>query len=1737
MTTQYDLRLGVQTDGAERKVVTLEQSLKRVGTEADRAATATARSATAAREYGTAATSSTRAANESTAAHGRNAAAQQGAARAARELGTESGRASTAMAQQSKTGSELIGTLRGLAAAYGVVQGLNMARDAVQTGLAWEAQTRALNTATGSAADGAKELAFLRAETSRLGLNLDGLTGTYGKFLAASKALSREDQRELFLGVAEASTALALSQEQSTGALNAFLQMASKGTVQAEELRGQLGERIPGAFDMAARAMGVSTIELNKMLERGEVLASDLLPKMAAEMRKTFGPEAAKNVDSLTAQMNRFANATHSAKVAFTEGFGEGLSAGLKGAKRELDGINDGLTTTGRLLGAIIIAEDKWLALLKKIASIPRIVGQAAANAASGGIVDQQAIDKMIADTGTYRGKIVEVSEAQRYRATTAKDAASAEEQFAAGVDKAWKAHLAALEAAQKRAEAERQLHDGIRDQTKELDVLYEALRKGREEYDLYSEAQGLGLEITDGLSKAERDLTKAYVAKKKALEDLKSLEEANRAANEAFLTAWEATAAERAEAGYASGAEIADQIAAGIADSGDQFEIPGQFDIDPGIAYARLLEANEKAAADAKSKAKEAADAWQGQLDGLADGIGATIGDAFAEMAMTGEFNFGRMLENMMSLFVQFLADQLSAWVANQIKMAAASYATGGGGGGGVNVGQAAGMFGGGGGGSMTAASATTLGIVAVFAAAIYAWHEDRQHEYERMTEAIRDIEDVFEGLSDTLGQYLPARSSGVDVRKDGDRYRARVGFDDGGAGYAYFDEYADAIGASILSSLREQLGQGDKWFDGPLAHLGEEAQKVIGSITDEIINMGQAGVEWLNEGLALARQLDQLGMTEMEKTLAELRREYENNIRKAAEYGLSLQKVGDLYRQQLGQLEQSLRDRIAQYLPGYDPIGAEFDRIREDNNALRAEYERQREALNEHIRQVLRTISNLEAGIGSGQGPAGGSGLRDAFNNVAETLRGMMDGAVGLSVDLARELMGQFNDLARAATESGGLTPEAARRIEAQREILADLMRQLELLGTGLSDEEIAAAEREARRRQNRGTRANEREALSEQFRDLVATHLPDLVRELVATQREIQRMSDEAARLGVDAALTADALRVMREQLAAQATDAYLSVAERMANLLGDEEALAELAQIRYDMELAQLGVQIAMLEESGLLQEEQVQRLWELYRRLPLTLPGDTGGDDTAPTGDGSGVLGALGIELGTMLERFEILERAARWVEMLTGATKDLDPELAAVRERIAGMSDEARAFVADQLFLQLGDQLVAFVERYGLEVEGMEEFKRQLEWVRFQLEIANMQVQLDMLVSLGLISEELELKIRGVLAAAGELDPNDPIFGGGPPIVPQAPTTTINDDRERFLERLNDTIREWMELPLGDLQREARGLRREYDELRTEATRLRIATTQLDAAWRVLVQNFVDDALEQFERLGESPLDRELADIRDRFADIRAALTELGAGQADFLRVAAAETAALDDFWRRATEGLRGFLAELEGADPRRSSQDRFESARDEFRRLAALAATGDLEALGQLEAAAREYRTEANAYLGQGVQSNQVLDEITSVLRALTETNPLTGNTLEGVRDDVQTGNNILRQIREALAPGSTDIPRPRVTGGLGNDHPAIVAATSGAQAALAARSGYQTPQISADAAATAQREQQRRDDEAKSREARQAARDAAALEQREREYSAMLEQNAILRQLLAAQLDAAGPAGGVKQ
>ncbi|GAB5390195.1 MAG: hypothetical protein Alpg2KO_31630 [Alphaproteobacteria bacterium] len=239
----------------------------------------------------------------------------------------------TALGQMTNTVSGLTAALAaGGVAAVGFF-GTQFVRSSIETTMQLDAMDRAMKQATGSFEAAAEEMGFVREESDRLGLELLTTTQGYTKLASAARGTSLEGEqtRQLFLGISEASVVLGLNAEKTSGALTAVEQIMSKGKVSAEELRGQLGERIPGAFQIAARAMGVTTQELDKMLQQGELMADEFLPKFARQLRKEFGEAAVESASSAQAEFNRFNNALIDMQRRFANsGVLDGVTEGVR---------------------------------------------------------------------------------------------------------------------------------------------------------------------------------------------------------------------------------------------------------------------------------------------------------------------------------------------------------------------------------------------------------------------------------------------------------------------------------------------------------------------------------------------------------------------------------------------------------------------------------------------------------------------------------------------------------------------------------------------------------------------------------------------------------------------------------------------------------------------------------------------------------------------------------------------------------------------------------------------------------------------------------------------------------------------------------------------------------------------------------------------------------------------------------------------------------------------------------------------------------------------------------------------------------------------------------------------------------------------------------------------------------------------------------------------------------------
>ena len=158
----------------------------------------------------------------------------------------------------------------------------------------------------GSTAGAISKLDYIYEVSAKLGLEFQSTAESAKGFFAAGKGTTlQKDLNNIFEGVAQAGTALSLTTDQMDGVFLALGQMISKGKVQAEELRGQLGERLPGSFNLAAKAMGVTTAQLDDMLKKGQVTAEDMLPKLAAVLKEEFGPAAEQAAQGAQGAVNR----------------------------------------------------------------------------------------------------------------------------------------------------------------------------------------------------------------------------------------------------------------------------------------------------------------------------------------------------------------------------------------------------------------------------------------------------------------------------------------------------------------------------------------------------------------------------------------------------------------------------------------------------------------------------------------------------------------------------------------------------------------------------------------------------------------------------------------------------------------------------------------------------------------------------------------------------------------------------------------------------------------------------------------------------------------------------------------------------------------------------------------------------------------------------------------------------------------------------------------------------------------------------------------------------------------------------------------------------------------------------------------------------------------------------------------------------------------------------------------
>ena len=154
-------------------------------------------------------------------------------------------------------------------------------------------QRKALKLVIGDTTKFNKSQKFLLQTSRDLAIPQDVITRQFTSLTASvvGAGQSVSDAEKVFAAIAAGIRGTGGNLEDMKAAMRATSQVFSKGKVSAEELRQQLGERLPGAFTLFADSMDKTPAELDKALEQGKVTLDDFM-KFAAKLFDTYGDNA-----------------------------------------------------------------------------------------------------------------------------------------------------------------------------------------------------------------------------------------------------------------------------------------------------------------------------------------------------------------------------------------------------------------------------------------------------------------------------------------------------------------------------------------------------------------------------------------------------------------------------------------------------------------------------------------------------------------------------------------------------------------------------------------------------------------------------------------------------------------------------------------------------------------------------------------------------------------------------------------------------------------------------------------------------------------------------------------------------------------------------------------------------------------------------------------------------------------------------------------------------------------------------------------------------------------------------------------------------------------------------------------------------------------------------------------------------------------------------------------------------
>ncbi len=225
---------------------------------------------------------------------------------------------------------------------------INSYRQIMEVGLQRASSERSIDFVFGDQSTQVKK--FIQDLTQITGMDTTETQAQFASFGASAKnTMGLEGSEELFKNLTGYARLMGRSDEQIQRALTALAQMASKGQVMSEELKGQLAEALPGATQAFAKALGLTEKQLFDKMKNGDVKASDALPKFAKELGSQIDSRGGwKAIQDSTQTM--LGNLKNTWNNSLTDIF-RGSEDGLQDFTRSLTTLLNSLGGSGKSLG------------------------------------------------------------------------------------------------------------------------------------------------------------------------------------------------------------------------------------------------------------------------------------------------------------------------------------------------------------------------------------------------------------------------------------------------------------------------------------------------------------------------------------------------------------------------------------------------------------------------------------------------------------------------------------------------------------------------------------------------------------------------------------------------------------------------------------------------------------------------------------------------------------------------------------------------------------------------------------------------------------------------------------------------------------------------------------------------------------------------------------------------------------------------------------------------------------------------------------------------------------------------------------------------------------------------------------------------------------------------------------------------------------------------------------------